>query len=83
MRVEKIAYEVVIFTESYKIEGEIHLIEGERITDFVRTVDSTFLPITNVTLSTVKNGQFLYKTEFLSLNRDKISIIMPRHNIIE
>ena len=83
MRVEKIAYEVVILTEHYKIEGEIHLIEGERITDFVRTVDSTFLPITNVTLSSVKDGQVIYKTEFLSLNRDTISIIIPKHNIYQ
>ena len=83
MRIDKISYEVIVLTDQFKIEGEVHLIEGERITDFIRTEESTFLPITDATISTLNGGAVLYKTEFLSLNRDKVTLVMPRHNMID
>ena len=78
MQVYKITHEVIIFTDQFKIEGEVHLIEGERITDFMRTGNSSFLPVTNATISSIYSSMVLVKAEFVSLNRDKVILLVPR-----
>lgn len=82
LKMDKKKHEVVIFTREFKIEGDIHILEGERITDFLCALDKKqFIPITNAAIFKVDSLSHLYKTQYLSLNKDEIVLLMPKDQI--
>ena len=82
LRMEKTKNEVVIFTKNFKIEGEIHILEGERITDFMCALDKKqFIPVTNASIYKFDGLSYLYKAKYLSLNKDDISLLIPKEHL--
>ena len=70
---------VLILTERYKIRGEIALIPGARLTDFV--VDMRhFLAVADAEVLT-HDGQLVFSASFVSVHRDHIEIIVPSEAI--
>lgn len=71
---------VVIFTLQYRIEGEIHVPPGGRITDFVNIPQTNFIAVTSARIyrATQKGEEPLYKKDFLALNKEYIIIISPK-----
>jgi hypothetical protein len=66
---------IVILTSSYRIQGEVALAPGARLTDF--TVDAkTFLAVANAEVTT-HAGREVMRTPFLNVHRDHIEIISP------
>ena len=81
-KVKKIKLEAIIYTNILKIEGYIHIIPGERVSDFMTSANgSTFIPITEAKISEIGSGCILQKTEFLSLNKDEIVCLLPKSNV--
>lgn len=72
--------EVVIFTPQYRIEGEIHVPPGGRITDLVNIPQTNFIAVTSARIyrAIQKREEPLYKKDFLALNKEYIIIISPR-----
>jgi hypothetical protein len=66
---------VVIYTESFRIEGRIALMPGARLTDYVRTA-SAFIAVTDATVWD-KSGKQLFETSFLDLGSSWIELIVP------
>lgn len=82
LKMEKNKNEVVIFTKDFKIEGQIHILEGERITDFLCTLDKKqFIPITNASIYKIDSLSYLFKVQYLSLNKDEIVLLAPKDQI--
>ena len=66
---------VMIFTNHYRITGEIALIPGARLTDYI--VDAkTFLAVSQAEVLDRK-GHRVFTTPFLNVHRDHIEIIVP------
>lgn len=72
MFVEKAKIRIVISIPGFKIEGEAHILNGIRFSDFLNETKVNFVPLTNVEIYDWK-GEFLYKAKFLALNKEKIA----------
>ena len=72
--IKKEKMNVIIMTESFQIEGTVYLIPRARLSDFMNRPDTPFIPMTNVTVNTLQGGEYI-KTEFLSLNKSKVTFI--------
>ena len=66
---------VVILTEGLRIEGDIGLLPGVRLTDYM-TEAKIFLAVSNVTV-TDHNGNQRLSGSLINVHRDKIDVIMP------
>ncbi len=67
---------VVIHTANYIIEGNIALVPGARLTDFIRE-DNDFIAITQVTVKGL-DGNVRFEIPFMDLRRMAIEIAYPK-----
>lgn len=72
--------EIIILTKDFRIEGEIDLVSGGRLTDFMKEA-SKFMVVTNVRVAD-HNGKELLKGEFVNVLVSSIEIILPAENVI-
>jgi hypothetical protein len=64
-----------IQTETQSIQGYVHVRKGERLSDELNH-DNNFLAITEAEVYSL-DGQLLYSTNFLAINRKHIIWLMP------
>ncbi len=76
MYASKEKIKVVILTGLYRIEGEMHLVTGSRLTDIVNVKTKDFFPITNAKIFT-ESGEVLYSLNYVAVNREEIVAIFP------
>ena len=67
--------EVIIYTHDYRVRGNISLVPGARLTDYM-VESKAFLAVTDAEIHD-KQGALLLKTPFLDVNRDYIVLIIP------
>jgi hypothetical protein len=74
---QKDKMKVVVCTSLYRVEGEMYLLPGSRLTDIVNVkTGKDFIPITNAKVMDL-NGKAIYTVDFVSINRDSIIMIFP------
>jgi hypothetical protein len=68
---------VIVFLDDYRIEGTIHLHFKQRLLDFINVADMNkgFFPMTDAKIYSLKNNQLLDSVEFISINREKVTLI--------
>ena len=71
---------VVILTNSVRIEGEMHLVSGTRLTDIVNVKTKDFFPITDAKVFG-GSGSLIYDLNYIAVNRDEIVAIFPVDDI--
>jgi len=71
--------EVLILTTTYAVEGNIALLPGSRLTDYVRQ-SGEFIAVTNVKVSDLK-GNELFNSPFLDIGKSHIVIISPLSSV--
>jgi len=64
-----------IQTHMHHIRGYVHVRKGERLSDEINCA-STFLAVTSAEICN-PDGEILYKSEFLAVNRCNIVWLMP------
>ncbi len=69
---------VVILTKNFRIEGEISLYHGGRLTDYMNKAKQ-FIAVTNAKV-TDHGGKELTSGSFLNLNLNEIEVIIPEDN---
>jgi hypothetical protein len=71
---------VLIQTSSQRLHGDVHVGLGKRLKD---ELDGglQFLPVTNVVVYGT-DGQAVYRTHFLLINRDQLVWILPDEDLI-
>ncbi len=78
MKVERDLVKVVIITENYKLIGNIHVVPGGRVTDFLAArVAGNFIPVTDVKVYSAKDDKPIFETEFLTINANFIILLYP------
>ncbi|MFA7241693.1 MAG: hypothetical protein WC091_16400 [Sulfuricellaceae bacterium] len=68
---------VIILTGHYRIVGDISLLPGARITDFLAE-SKEFFAVTNAEVWDL-NGRKISACRFIDINREHIEIIMPEN----
>jgi len=71
--------EVLAITSHHRIVGRIALVQGARLTDYVREL-THFIPMVEVVVSDLE-GHPLFKAPFLDLHKDHIELILPRDSV--
>lgn len=66
---------VVLLTRDFKIEGEIDLIKGARITDFMNGVQK-FMVVTDVTVFDHHEKE-IYQGGFINVQVANIQVVLP------
>ena len=78
LRVPKERREVVIFTNNHKVEGEMYLLLDSRISDELNTRSREFIPVTNAKIYTINGDSLLYSTDFITINKHSIDIVLTK-----
>lgn len=81
MYTSKEKVKVAIITDAYRIEGEMHLVTGTRLTDIVNVRTKDFFPITNAKVFS-QTGEVLYSLNYVAVNRDAITAIFPLEDML-
>ncbi len=66
---------VTILTDTYRIKGNIELLPGARITDYM-TEAKEFIAVTDAEVWEVV-GRQVFTAPFVNVNRDHVQIISP------
>ena len=76
MKIEKKPVRSVAFTHDYKISGTVHLHIGDRYSEFINYPEK-YIPVTDAQIFIANIDKLIYKTKFLSLNKDSLICILP------
>jgi hypothetical protein len=68
---------VAISTPVYRIEGEMYVLAGSRLTDALNSKAKDFFAITDVQVFDINSGELLYEPEYLAVSREAIVTIFP------
>ena len=66
---------VTILTSTYRIKGNIDLLQGARVTDYMAEAKA-FIAVTDAEVWEIV-GRQVFTAPFLNVNRDHIEIIAP------
>lgn len=69
---------VVIYTLHHKIEGILTLQKGERLTDKLNVGERIFESITEAKVWSIANDALLYECPCLAVNKNQISLMIPK-----
>ena len=64
--------EVIIETPNYRIVGTIYLEHNKRLLDTLNIDSDQFIAVTTASIYSRDNGEILYNSKFLGLNKDHI-----------
>ncbi len=68
---------VVVVVNNWRIEGDMHVLAGSRLTDALNSKSKDFLAITDALVFDALSGKQLFKPEYLAVNRDAVSVVFP------
>ncbi|MDP2181565.1 MAG: hypothetical protein Q8K99_03230 [Actinomycetota bacterium] len=68
---------VVIATDSHRVEGEMYVLSGSRLTDALNSKAKDFFALTDAKVFDLKTDALLYEPAYLAVNRDAISLVFP------
>jgi hypothetical protein len=74
MRVPKAAHRILVYTNQFAINADIHLSAGVELTNFLTVSPGRFVPVTNATVLPLQTGTQLttFHRSFLLINREQI-----------
>lgn len=68
---------VVIVMAAYRVEGDIHVLSGSRLTDALNSKAKDFFALTDAKVYAVTGDAPLYEPSYLAVNRDAIACMFP------
>lgn len=85
LHIDKEKMRVIIVTHHFKIIGDVSIPKSGRLTDYLnRTLGGSdsdcFIPINNAECFSMSDGQLKYISDFVSLNKTQIHLILPYKN---
>ncbi len=67
---------VIIFTNNFKITGDISNFQNTRLTDYI-SESRPFIAVTDVVIEDRNGGKNLFTTPFINVHKNNIEIIFP------
>jgi len=74
---EKQKIRVMMCTSLYRIEGDMYIIPGSRLTDTFNVKTHDFFPLTNVKIMHSLEDKVFYELSFATVHRDSILLVFP------
>lgn len=71
------AIRVMIITKDHRIEGQMHILEGSRLSDSLNSKNKDFYPITNATIHRIDDDRLIASPPFVVVAREGIIAIFP------
>ncbi|MDY0339790.1 MAG: hypothetical protein RBS17_01060 [Coriobacteriia bacterium] len=68
---------VMIITKDHRIEGDMHILEGARLSDSLNSKSKDFLAITNAAIHAVENDRLVASPPFIMIAREGVTAIFP------
>lgn len=68
---------VVVVTGSYRVEGDIHILAGSRLTDALNSKAKDFFALTGASVYRLSDDKLVYEPSYLAVNREAIDCIFP------
>lgn len=72
---------VVILTDTFRIEGNLGIFSGVRLTDYMNESKS-FIPLTDATVKDLCGRQVM-KTAFINVKKETIQLVVPSEDVTE
>ena len=67
---------VIVLVGNYRLEGEMHVLPGARISDELNKTNQ-FLPLTNVSIFSLDDSKLIDTVPLVLVNKDMISLLVP------
>lgn len=67
---------VVMIVRDLRIEGDLHILAGTRLTDALNSKGKDFFPVTDATITRVGDAEPLYAVKYIAVNRESIDCII-------
>lgn len=71
---------IIMLTRDFRIEGEIDLIPGARMTDFMNNA-SKFIVVTDATVNDLDGSEIL-RGQFINVLMESIQVILPADSVV-
>mgnify|MGYP001046129649 FL=1 len=68
---------VMIITKDHRIEGDMHVLEGARLSDSLNSKNKDFYAITSAAIHRVEDDRLVASPPFIVVAREAISAIFP------
>jgi hypothetical protein len=68
---------VMIIMGSFRVEGDIHILVGSRLTDALNSKAKDFFALTNSQIRRLEDETVIYAPAYLAINREAITAIFP------
>ncbi len=82
MRIEREKVPVIIYMKDFKIEGNLHIPPGGRLTDFINISNKQFIPVTDAVIYNPKS-ESLYNVGLMQVNKNFIQALFPKEEVKE
>ena len=80
LKVEKSKIEAVIYTQQYRIEGEVYVPKSSRFTDFMSAeTKHGFIPVTNGKVYSLPKDKLLHTVPLMNVNKSFVVIAFPKN----
>ncbi|MCM8813890.1 MAG: hypothetical protein NC924_08165 [Candidatus Omnitrophica bacterium] len=78
MKIEQSIETVVILMANARLEGNLHMPAGGRLTDYLALAERKFIPLTEVKIFSHPGETVLYSVPFANVNKDSILLLFPK-----
>lgn len=68
---------VTLVINQWRIEGDMHVLSGSRLTDALNSKGKDYLALTDAKVFSLDNGQLLFEPPYLVFNRTEASVVFP------
>ncbi len=77
MHTSKEKVRCVMVVDGWRIEGDVHVLSGSRLTDTLNAKPQGFFAVTDAVISDLASGEVLYTVAYAAVNRATASVIFP------
>jgi hypothetical protein len=67
----------VVVAAGWRIEGDVHVLSGSRLTDSLNSKAKDFIAVTDAEVYDVTSGEVAFRPPYVAVNRESIALIFP------
>lgn len=67
----------VIVAANWRIEGDVHVLAGSRLTDALNSKAKDFIAVTDAVVFDATTGKELFRPPYVAVNRENMAVIFP------
>ncbi len=68
---------VVVVMAAFRVEGDIYVLSGSRLTDALNSKAKDFFALTDAKVFRIETDELVFQPSYLAVNRDSIACLFP------